>query len=82
MLYYCSTAYSHTHTHTHTLTAEFRLGCPFYPEESGFVTGHPAWKWLVHTHTHTHTHTHSQQNLVWVVLFTQTLPKRFCHESF
>ena len=25
-------------------------------EESGSVTGHLAWKWLVHTHTHTHTH--------------------------
>ena len=24
-------------------------------EESGSVTGHLAWKWLVHTHTHTHT---------------------------
>ena len=26
-------------------------------EESGSVTGHLAWKWLVHTHTHTHTPT-------------------------
>lgn len=40
-------------------------------EPGGSVKTHPAWKW---------THTHILQNLVWVPLFSHTLPKHLCHQ--